>query len=96
MDWGSLFATIYLLGVLFTAAALAKPIRRIMGADQPGMHAHADDHDDARIIVVAVISGIALMWPLTLTMYVFSRMIRTDDTDDHGIDLVLVDSAPAE
>lgn len=96
MDWSSLFATIYLLGVLFTAATLAKPIRRIMGADQPGMHADADDHADAKMIVVAIVTGIALMWPLTLTMFVFSRMIKVDDADDHGIDLVLADSAPAE
>lgn len=93
MDWGSLFAAIYLLGVLFTAAVTAKPIRRIMGADRPGDHADPDSANDARMLVLFAVVGVAAIWPLTLPMYVASRIIPAsvgrDADDDHGIDLVL-------
>lgn len=92
MDWSSLFASIYLLGVLFTAAVTAKPIRRIMGSDQPSMHADTDSASDARMIVVFALVGVAAIWPLTLPMYVASRLIPASagrDDDDQGIALVL-------
>jgi hypothetical protein len=95
MDWGSLFATIYLLGALFTAAALTNPIRRVMGDDRTGDHADADSASDARMVVVFIVLGVAAIWPLTLGMYSLSRFIPSsaEDIDDdyHGVDLVLVD-----
>lgn len=91
MDWSSLFALIYLLGVLFTAAVTAKPIRRIMGAERPGEHADVDSMRDAHMIVVFAVVGVAAIWPLTLPMYIASRLIpaSTNDDDDQGIALVL-------
>lgn len=91
MDWSSLFAAIYLLGVLFTAAVTATPIRRIMGADRPGEHADPDSANDARMLVVFAVTGVAAMWPLTLPMYIASRVIPASagrDEDD-GLDVVL-------
>lgn len=91
MDWSSLFASIYLLGVLFTAAVTAKPIRRIMGWDRPGDHADAESASDARMIVLFVVIGVASLWLLTLPMYLLSRFIPASslDDEDHGVDLVL-------
>lgn len=91
MDWSSLFAAIYLLGVLFTAAVTVKPIGRIMGWGHPGDHADPDSASDARMIVVFAVCGVAAIWPLTLPMYVASRLIpaSTNDDDDQGIALVL-------
>jgi hypothetical protein len=91
MDWSSLFAAIYLLGVLFTAAVTAKPIRRIMGADRPGEHADTEDASDARMLIAFAVCGVAAIWPLTLPMYVASRIIPASagrDEDD-GLDIVL-------
>jgi hypothetical protein len=92
MDWSSLFAAIYLLGVLFTAAVTAAPIRRIMGADRPGDHADPDSANDARMLVLFAVVGVAAIWPLTLTMYIASRVIPASagsEDEDHGVDLVL-------
>lgn len=92
MDWSSLFASIYLLGVLFTAAVTAKPIRRIMGADRPGDHADVESANDARMLVAFAVVGVAAIWPLTLPMYIASRVIPASagkDEDDQGIALVL-------
>jgi hypothetical protein len=91
MDWGSLFATIYLLGALFTAAVTASPIRAVMGADRPGDHADADSASDARMIVLFVVTGVAAIWPCTLPMYLLSRFIpaSADDEADHGVELVM-------
>lgn len=91
MDWGSLFATIYLLGAIFTAAVTAMPIRAVMGADRPGEHADADSASDARMVVLFVVVGVASLWLLTLPMYLLSRFIpaSSGDEDDHGVDLLL-------
>lgn len=92
MDWGSLFATIYLLGAIFTAAVTATPIRAVMGADRPGDHADADSANDARIVVLFVVVGVATIWLLTLPMYLVSRFIPASagsDDDDQGVALVL-------
>lgn len=93
MDWGSLFAIIYLLGALFTAAVTAMPIRRIMGADRSGEHADTDSASDARMIVAFAVTGVAAIWPLTLSMYIASRIIpaSAESTPDetHGVELVL-------
>lgn len=92
MDWSSLFATIYLLVVLFTAAVTAKPVRRVMGADRPGDHADAEDASDVRMLVAFAVCGVAAIWPLTLPMYIASRIIpasTSSDDDDHGVALVL-------
>lgn len=92
MDWGSLFATIYLLGAIFTAAVTAKPVRAVMGADRPGDHADADSASDARMVVLFVVVGVASLWLLTLPMYLLSRFIPASslDDEDHGVDLLLV------
>lgn len=87
MDWGSLFATIYLLGALFTAAVTAGPIRAVMGADRPGDHADADSASDVRMIVLFVVTGVAAMWLVTLPMYLVSRFIPAS-ADDEGQDSV--------
>lgn len=95
MDWSSLYAPIYLLGVLFTAAVLVKPVRRIMGDDQPGIHADADSANDARMLVIFAVIGVAVLWPITIAAFVASRMFPSanDDRDDglHGV--ALADSA---
>ena len=92
MDWSSLFAAIYLLGVLFTAAVTAAPIRRIMGADRPGAHADPDSANDARMLVLFAVVGVAAIWALTLPMYIISRVapVSAGRDDDEGIDLILV------
>lgn len=94
MDWGSLFATIYLLGALFTAGVTANAVRSVMGADRPGDHADTDSASDARMIVAFAVTGVAAMWPLTLTMYIASRLIPAStgrDDEDHGVELVLAE-----
>lgn len=91
MDWSSLFATIYLLGVLFTAAVTAAPIRRIMGADRSGVHADPDSANDARMLVLFAVVGVAAIWVLTLPMYIISRVapVTTGRNEDDGLDLIL-------
>lgn len=92
MDWSSLFATIYLLGAIFTAAVTAVPIRAIMGCDGISDHADAESVKDARMIVVFVVTGVAAIWPLTLSMYIASRVIPASaggDDEDHGGAFVL-------
>lgn len=93
MDWVSLFATIYLLGALFTAAVTANPVRAVMGADRPGDHADADSASDARIVVLFVVVGVSALWPLTLPMYLVSRFIpaSADDVAPEGVELVLAE-----
>lgn len=95
MDWSSLYAPIYLLGVLFTAAALAKPIRRIMGDDQPGVHADTESANDVRMLVIFTVIGVSALWPITIAAFIASRVFPSanDDRDDglHGI--ALADSA---
>lgn len=91
MDWGSLFATIYLLGALFTAAVTAAPIRAVMGADRSGDHADPDSASDARMIVLFVVTGVAAIWLVTLPMYLVSRFIPSSAEDDahDGVELLL-------
>lgn len=91
MDWGSLFATIYLLGALFTAAVTANPVRAVMGADRPGDHADSDSASDARMIVLFVVTGVAAIWPLTLPLYLASRFIpsSTSDDEEHSVEILL-------
>lgn len=95
MDWSSLFATIYLLGVLFTAAVTATPIRSLMGCDRPGDHADHESASDARMMVLAAVVGVAVIWPLTLPMYIASRVIPASAGDiadeGHGVELVLAE-----
>lgn len=91
MDWGSLFALIYLLGALFTATVTAHPIRAVMGGDRPGDHTDNDSASDARMITLFVVVGVAAIWPLTLPMYLVSRFIPASADDDahEGVELVL-------
>lgn len=92
MDWGSLFAITYLLGALFTAAVTMRPVRAVMGADRPGDHADHESASDARMVVLFVVVGVAAIWPLTLSIYLVSRVIPASsesDDDDHGVALVL-------
>lgn len=100
MDWGSLFATIYLLGALFTAAVTTQPIRAVMGADRPGDHADHDSASDARIVVLFVVVGVALIWLLTLPLFITSRFIPSsaddDDDDAHeGVELLFAERCGA-
>lgn len=88
MDWSSLFAVIYLLGALFTAAVTAKPVQRIMAEPQ------TDPDEDARTIALFVILGVAVIWPLTLPFYVAARLIPASadnaPEEPHSIEVLLV------
>jgi len=78
----------YLLGALFTAGVTAKAVRAVMDT---GANADRDDVHDARMTVMFIVTGLAAIWPLTLPMYIASRIIpaSTGDDDDQGIALVL-------
>lgn len=97
MDWSSLFAAIYLLGAVFTAAVTAMPIRAVMGADRPGDHADADSASDARMVVLFVVVGVAAIWLLTLPLYIASRFIPSSAEDDghDGVELLLAERCGA-
>lgn len=91
MDWGSLFVACYLLFALFTASVTAKPVAAVMGADRPGDHAEHESAADARMLVLCAVIGVAALWPLTLSMYLLSRVLPASaaDDEDHGVELVL-------
>lgn len=97
MDWGSLFATIYLLGALFTAAVTANPIRAVMGADRPGDHADRESASDARLVVMFIVVGVSLIWLLTLPLYIASRFIPSSVEDDayDGVEMLLAERCGA-
>jgi predicted transcriptional regulator len=95
MDWGSLFVACYLLFALFTAAVTARPIRAVMGSDRTGSHADDESAQDARMVVLFIVLGVAAIWPLTLCMYMLSRLIpsSSEDIDDdyHGVEYLLAE-----
>lgn len=95
MPWESLFASIYLLGALFTAAVTARPIRALMGDDRPGVHADVDSATDARFIVAFMVAGVAALWPLTLAAHIVARLIPASAGDpvaeQHGVDMLGVE-----
>jgi hypothetical protein len=88
MHWLSLTVTLYLLVALFTAGSLAKPIRRVMTADPT-----ANVSEDARVIVTAIVVGVAAVWPVALPVYLWGRMIPASAGDVHseraGVELAL-------
>lgn len=84
MDWGSALITIYLLGMLGAAAVFARPIKRVMGIDTRSAHVDPSSAREADVIVVATVTGVAALWPLTLSVYVASRFVpaSTEYQDD--------------
>jgi len=98
MNWSATLPLIYLLGMLFTAAVIARPVRRVMGAGSDARHAEVESHQDANMIVLFVVTGVAALWPMTLSLFVISRFIPASDMadDDHvsaGLDVALADRA---
>lgn len=91
MSWDQTLFTIYTLGMLFAVVLLARPIRRVMGAEREPHHADRSDAREADIIVATTVVGVALLWPLTLPLYLVQRFISAstdDDAPDHGAALV--------
>lgn len=90
MSWDQTLFTIYTIGMLLAVVLLSRPIRRIMGAEREPHHADRSDDREADIIVATTVVGVALLWPLTLSLYLVQRFVSVSDDDapDHGTALV--------
>lgn len=90
MNWSSALFIVYLLGMLYTIAVLAKPVRRIMGSGQDAQHRNEQSQRDANIVDAFVILGMGMLWPVTLPMYMIFRFLPAsvpDIEDRSGIEI---------
>jgi len=70
-----LFLLGYLLSACGAAVIVAAPIRRVLGFDSAPEHADPDTLADAELIKLAVIVGVAALWPVTIGLYALTRFI---------------------
>jgi hypothetical protein len=71
-----LFVFGYLLGAIGSGVIVTGPIRRVMGFDD-GRHADPQTEGDALLVLLAVVVGVAAMWPVAIPMYYANRLITT-------------------
>lgn len=69
-----LFVLGYLLAAIGSGVIVATPVRRVLGFDDP-RHADPETDGDALLILIAVIIGVAAVWPVTISLYYANRFI---------------------
>lgn len=74
MSFTLLFVLGYLLSAIGTAVIVFHPVRRVMGFGE-SQHADPEGEADALLILVAVLVGVAALWPVTIPLYYASRFI---------------------
>lgn len=82
MNWGLILLAVHALGMLAAVCLFTRPVRRIMGTDTQPVHADRSSEREADVIVAATVTGLAAMWPLTLSLYVVRRFIPASAEDD--------------
>jgi hypothetical protein len=69
-----LFVLGYLLSAIGSGIIVTTPIRRVLGFADP-QHADPESEGDALLILVAVIVGVAAVWPVAIPLYYALRFI---------------------
>lgn len=69
-----LFVFGYLLGAIGSGVIVSAPIRRVMGFGDP-RHADPETEGDAVLVLLAVVVGVAALWPVTIPLYYVSRFM---------------------
>jgi len=69
-----LFVFGYILSAIGSGVIVTKPIQRVMGFEG-SRHADPESEGDALLILIAVIVGVAAMWPVTMAAYYATRFI---------------------
>lgn len=70
MSWGFvLFAAVYLLGMVTAVLVFTKPVRSIMDLGNQAGYTDRSTARESDVIVIATVTGIAMLWPLTLMGY---------------------------
>ncbi len=69
-----LFAIGYLLAAIGSGVVVATPIRRVMGFGEP-RHADPDSEADALLVLIAVVVGVAALWPVAIPLYYAARFM---------------------
>jgi len=69
-----LFVFGYLLGAIGSGVIVSTPIRRVMGFND-ARHADPETEGDALLVLLAVIVGVAAMWPVAIPLYYASRFM---------------------
>ena len=69
-----LFVIGYLLSAIGSGVIVATPIRRVMGFND-AQHADPETAGDAILVLLAVVVGVAALWPITIPLYYANRFI---------------------
>lgn len=69
-----LFVFGYLLGAIGSGVIVSTPIRRVMGFND-AQHADPETAGDALLVLLAVVVGVAILWPITIPLYYASRFM---------------------
>lgn len=69
-----LFVFGYLLGAIGSGVIVSAPIRRVMGFGEP-RHADPMSEGEAVLVILAVVVGVAALWPVTIPLYYASRFM---------------------
>lgn len=88
MSWTSALFLCYLLGMAVSFGLLARPMARVLGTDYDTRHGDAETRSDAHLVWMITTFGVALLWPLSLTMFTVSRFLAQTgaDADAHEVD----------
>lgn len=74
MSLALLFVFGYLLGAIGSGVIVTGPIRRVMGFND-ARHADPETEGDAVLVLLAVVVGVAVLWPVTIPLYYASRFM---------------------
>jgi hypothetical protein len=69
-----LFVFGYLLGAIGSGVIVSAPVRRVMGFGEP-RHADPMSEGEAVLVTLAVIVGVAALWPITIPLYYATRFM---------------------
>lgn len=74
MSLSLLFVFGYLLAAVGSAVIVTAPVRRVMGFND-ARHADPETEGDAVLVLLAVLVGVAALWPVTMAAYYATRFI---------------------
>lgn len=69
-----LFVFGYLLAAIGAGVIVSAPIRRVMGFND-ARHADPETEGDALLVLLAVVVGVAALWPVTIALYYTARFL---------------------